>query len=108
MIFEFVAGVNAEDIDAVSDKLSLLLGSPYERRSSLYLGEYNVFSCPESLIVKYNFVASEGEWDEPDYQHLHVLVRADETERPELFSKAVARLQLETAVVRYREWGSTT
>jgi hypothetical protein len=108
MIFQVVAGVKAEDIDAVADSLAVLLGSSYERRSSLYFGEYNVFSCPETLVVKYNFVESEGEWDEPDYQHLHVLVRAGETERPEFFRSLVARLQLETEVVRYREWDAAT
>src|SRR5262245_39003815 len=108
MSSEFVAGVRAADIDAVAAQLAVLLGLPYERRSSLYLGEYNLFRCPESLKVKYNFVESEGEWDEPEHQSLPILVRVDGTERPEFFRGIVTSLRWETAVVRQREWNAAT
>jgi hypothetical protein len=108
MTFEFVAGVKADSIDSVADRLKSLVGSGYERHDSLYLGEYNRFLCPEPLIVKYNFGKFEGECDEPDFEHLPVLISAAETERPEFFQDVIEKLGLEAEIVRCVEWKAAT
>lgn len=101
LVFEIVAGVRANGIDEVSEGLKAFLGSECDKHDSLYLGEYNQFHCPEALVVKYNLVESEGEWDEPEFQHLSVLISVNETERPQFFLDLIRRLEFRAEIIRY-------
>ena len=108
MSFELVAGLKADQIDLVSDRLRAVLGADYERRASEYRGEYNRFPCPEWLVVKYNFVPYEDEWDEPESKQFAVLVSVAETDRPQFFRDIIDKLGMEAQIIRCREWNAAT
>jgi hypothetical protein len=103
MNYEVVIGFKAEDIDAVSDRVRTHLGISFERRETHYLGEYNRFRVPEELLVKYNYVLSEQEWDEPEHREYEILLVIAKTDRPEYFQELSAQLGMETKVIRCRE-----
>ncbi len=51
MSYEIVIGLKAEDIDEVADLLRLRTGTHFEKRDSLYRGEYNLFRAQDGLVV---------------------------------------------------------
>jgi len=104
MKYEFVAGLRSKGIDQTSESLKKFLNCTYEKRDSSYLGEYNIFSCPESVIVQYNYVEEEGEWNEPEFKSFHVLVIVGETERPDYFRSAVENLQINFEIIKCTQW----
>ena len=101
---ELVIGIRAENIDTVAELLKGRVGDSYERRESSYLGEYNLFRAPESVMVKYNYVPPEKEWDEPNHKEYKVLLVVGKTDRPEYFQQLAKSLKPESLVIRCRDF----
>ena len=83
MPYSIVIALKAGSIEAVSALLEHSTGVTGDPHESLYLGEYDIFLLPEKVIVKYNYVWSEDEWEFPEYKDYEVLLVAYKTERPE-------------------------
>jgi hypothetical protein len=101
---EVTIGVAAENIEAVTRAIRDLTGWSSEAHDSSYLGEYDLFHTPDKVMVKYNFVDAEDEWDFPDHQHFAVLIVIGETSQPEFFHQLAAKLGLKAEVIRDKSW----
>ena len=89
MTAELVLALSGSSIDAVAEALGFRCGQGYERHDSLYRGEYNLFHFPEPLVVKYNFVESEEEWDHPEFKQHNIVLVVESTDRPDYFRDLV-------------------
>ena len=100
MAVDLIIGFKAENISAVTKPISRATGAKPELHESLYLGEYDLFSLPERVSIKYNFV--EGtvvDWGAEGFKSYGVLMIVEETERPEHFESLAQETGLATVVV---------
>ena len=97
---ELVIGIEARNISEVSDAIHKVTGIAYEPHESSYLGEYDLFNIQDGLKVKYNYVESEDEWDEPNFKEFSVLVVAECVEHPATIEATVTSLHFKTIVIR--------
>ena len=104
MPHEVTIGVEAEKVHLVTRALRERTGWDFEPHESSYLGEYDLFSAPEDVKVKYNFVEEEGEWDFPNHQQFSVLIVIEQTDRPEYFRQLASSLGLHAEVIRDEPW----
>jgi len=104
MTVELLVGFKAENISVVAKPMTRATGLEAELHDSLYVGDYYLFSMPERVIVKYNFVESTGDWEAEEFKKFGVLMRVDETERPEYFEALAQDIGLATVVIRRNEY----
>lgn len=104
MRHEVTLGVKAERVDLVTRAVREVTGWEFEPHESSYLGEYDLFHAPEDVMVKYNFVEEEGEWDFPDHRHFTVLIVIGQTDRPEFFRQLATKLGLQAEVISDKPW----
>ena len=104
MAVDLIIGFKAENISAVSEPISRATGVKPELHDSLYRGEYDLFSMPEHVIVKYNFVDSTGDWEAEGFKEFGVLMRVAETDRPEYFEALARDIGFDPVVIRRTEY----
>ena len=104
MTVELTVGFKAKNIATVEKPITRATGLEAELHDSLYVGDYYLFRMPEHVIVKYNFVESTGDWEAEEFKEFGVLMRVDETDRPEYFEALARDTGLETIVVRRIEY----
>ena len=102
MPFHFTAGIKATELEPVAAQIGRLTSSISESRDSSYLGPYELFHLPESVVVKFNFVVEQEEWDYPQHKNYGVLVVAGNTERPEFFRRLIEQLGFQSKVIKER------
>ena len=101
---EIVIGVDAENIEDVTRAICDITGWEYEGHDSSYLGEYDLFSTPEKVMVKYNCIDAENEWDFPDHSQFAVLVVVEATVQPEFFHRLAAKLGFQAKIIKEKSW----
>ena len=99
MTVEIVVGFKAENISAVAKQITQATGLEAELHDSIYVGDYYLFSMPERVDVKYNFVEGTGDWGAEGFKSFGVLMIVDETERPEYFETLARDTGLATVVI---------
>ena len=99
MAVDLIIGFKAENISAVTKPITRATGVKPELHDSLYRGEYDLFSMPERVSVKYNFVEGTGDWGAEGFKSFGVLMIVDETERPEYFETLARDTGLATVVI---------
>jgi len=104
MPYHIAYAVNADSIDTVSSAIEASTQSARKGHESSYLGVYDVFRMPEDLIVKYNFVEEEDEWDYPAHKDRGVLVIAQQTDRPDHIANLVMGLGVDAVLVERKKW----
>ena len=104
MTVEIVVGFKAENISAVAKQITQATGLEAELHDSIYVGDYYLFRMPEHVKVKYNFVDTTEDWEAEGFKEFGVLMRVDETERPEYFEALARDTGLPTVVIRRTEY----
>lgn len=104
MPYHIAYAVNADSIDTVSSAIEASTQFVREGHESSYLGVYDLFRIPEDLMVKYNFVEEEDEWDYPEHKDRDVLVIAQQTDRPDHIADLVVGLDIDAVLVERKEW----
>lgn len=104
MQYHIAIAVQAETIKPVSERLAMATNASTEGHESSYLGVYDLFRIPEVVMVKYNFVEDENEWDYPELKDHNVLVVAEDTERPDFIESLVSGLGIPCTVAEKRKW----
>ncbi|TVQ04624.1 MAG: hypothetical protein EA381_00245 [Planctomycetaceae bacterium] len=104
MPYHIAIAVQAETIEPISRCLVIATSASPEGHESSYLGVYDLFRLPEKLIVKYNFVEDENEWDYPGLKDYNVLVVAEETDRPDFIESLVSGLGILSTVAEKTKW----
>lgn len=94
MPYHIAYAVKAVSIDTISDAIEASTQFERQDHECSYLGVYDLFRRPENLMVKYNLVKEEDEWDYPAHMDRNVLVIAEQTDRPD----HIANLMVEFAV----------
>ena len=74
MTVELLVGFKAENISVVAKPMTRATGLEAEQHDSLYVGDYYLFSMPERVIVKDNFVESTGDWEAEEFKKFGVLI----------------------------------
>ena len=104
MPVHIAGGLRAPSIESVSEALRPATGHAPGPHESLYLGEYDLFRLPEEVQVKYNFVAAEGEWDDPAHRDYGILIVAEQTNRPGYLHALATGLGYESNVLEESAW----
>ena len=84
----------------VAKPMARATGLEAELHDSLCVGDYYLFRMPEHVIVKYNFVDSTGDWEAEGFKDSGVLMRVDETDRPEYFEALARDIGFDPVVIR--------
>jgi hypothetical protein len=104
MPYNIVYAVEADSIEAVSEAIESATNFVRESHDSSYLGVYDLFRIPEDLIIKYNYVNEQNDWDYPAYKGRNILIVMQKTDRPDHISALVARLGIDAVLVEQEEF----
>ncbi len=104
MTVGLLVGFKAENISMIARPMTRVTGLEAELHDSLYVGDYYLFRMPEHVIVKYNFVDSTGDWEAEGFKEFGVLMRVDETDRPEYFEALARDIGFDPVVIRRTEY----
>ena len=104
MSYHVTIGIKYDKIAPVSDTVEQLTGTTREGHESLYLGQYDLFLLPEKMMIKYNFVWGEDEWDYSEYKAFPVLLVVESTERPDYIVSLAEQTGFENKVIERKPW----